>query len=174
MDVVPAYVFVLEEFMINLPAPSLFKLLVDVLIPEITPVIDTFPAPPKVKPAVLETPPLMVNVPVPEATSVLIRAVEVVVVIAPDKVVDPLVLGIQIAPLPTPSPVIVNGSVIERAPTIFKAAPELTVVEPAAVPNAAALLHLLHHYLLLLNLCMYLLLLMLMCHCLFLLIFHLH
>ena len=140
MDVVPAYVFVLEEFMINLPAPSLFKLLVDVLLPEITPVINTFPAPPKVKPAVLETPPLIVKVPFPEATSVFIRAVEVVVVITPDKVVDPLVLGIQIAPLPTPDPVIVNGSVIVRAPIIFKAAPSLTVVAALALPNAAALL----------------------------------
>ena len=141
MDVVPAYVFVLEEFIINLPSPSLFKLLVEVLLPVITPLINTFPAPPNVNPAVFETPPFMVKVPVPEATSVFILAVEVVVVITPDKVVVPVVLGgIHIAPLPTPFPVIVNGSVIVNpVPTIFTAAPEPTVVVPLAVPKADAL-----------------------------------
>ena len=60
--------------------------------------------------------------------------------ITPDNVVAPFVLGIQIAPLPTPVPLNEKGSATVSVPTIFTAAPELTVVEPAAVPNAAALL----------------------------------
>ena len=58
--------------------------------------------------------------------------------ITPDKVVAPLVLGIHMAPLPTPVPFIENGSATVNVPTIFTAAPVLTVVAPAVVPNEAA------------------------------------
>ena len=125
----------LAELKINLPAPSLIKLLA----PLITLLIVTSPTPPNVNPVVFATPPLMVNVPVPEAISVLILEAAVVV-ITPDKVVAPLVLGIHMAPLPTPVPLKENGSATVSVPTMFTAAPELTVVDPAAVPKAAAFL----------------------------------
>ena len=54
---------------------------------------------------------------------------DVFTVIDPDKVLLPLVLGIHITPLPTPVPLIVMYSGIEKlVPTIFKAAPSETTV----------------------------------------------
>ena len=60
IEVVPAYV--LAELNINLPAPSLVKLLVELLVPPITLVIDISPAPPNVKPPVFEMAPVNVKV----------------------------------------------------------------------------------------------------------------
>ena len=123
----------------NLPVPSFVRLLVDVLVPFITFVIVTSPVPPKINPPVLVIIPLMVKVLVPELISVFILE-EVAVVMAPDKVVAPFVLGIHMAPLPTPVPFKVNGSVTASAPIILTAAPLFTIVAALALPKAAAFL----------------------------------
>ena len=51
----------------------------------------------------------------------------------------PFVLGIQIAPLPTPFPFNEKGSATDNVPTIFTAAPLLIVVAALELPNAVAL-----------------------------------
>ena len=71
------------------------------MVPVIAVEIETSPTPPNVKPALFVIPPLIVKVFVPETISVLILEAALVV-IKPDKVVVPLVLGIHIAPLTFP------------------------------------------------------------------------
>ena len=98
----------------NLPAPSLVRLLVDVLDPVIIPVIEKSPIPPNVNPAVFVMPPLMVKVFVPEAMSVLILDAAATVIV-PDKVAACAPLTNRMAPpvpdIPNPFIVIASGIV---------------------------------------------------------------
>ena len=137
IDVVPAYVLVVLN--VNLPAPSLFKLLLDASVPLMVLVMAISPTPPNVTPAVLVMPPLIVIVLEPEAISVLIL-VAVVAVIKPDKVAEGFPFNILKAPkLLTPKPFKLKASVTAVGPFNSKVAPLLTVVAKAPVPNASLL-----------------------------------
>ena len=124
---------------INLPAPSFVRLLVEALLPEIIPVIEKSPIPPKVNPAVFVIAPVIVNVFVPEAISVFILEAAATFIV-PDKVAAAAPVINLIAPvLLIPVPLMVMASGIEVAPLISIAALAPTVVprDPVEVPNAS-------------------------------------
>ena len=136
-----APVYKLVAFKINLPVPV--PSLVIAPAPEIAEETVTLPAPltPKLNPPVLVIPPVLI---VNKLAPSLLILDAVAVVIKPVNVLAPLVLGIQIAPLELiPVPFNVKGSaIVNPSPTIFTAAPALTMVFCAVVlpPKAAAFL----------------------------------
>ena len=97
IDVVPAYVLAVVKINLPVPVPSLVRLLVVPLVPEIILVMFIPPVPftPNVNPPVLVIPAVPI---VSKLAPSLLILEAAFVVIYPDKVVVPLVLGIHIAP----------------------------------------------------------------------------
>ena len=129
MVVVPIYELMAPNINLPEPVPSLVRLLNEVLVPLIADVTVIPPEPftPKVIPPVLVKP-AVPNVNKLAPSLFILDAVAVVII--PDKVVAPLVLGTHITPLlPIPVPLIVMYSgILNPDPTIFNAAPSDTVV----------------------------------------------
>ena len=107
------------------------------LLPEIMPEIEKSPIPPNVNPALFAIAPLIVNVFVPEAMSVLILDAAATVIVPDNVAADAPVINLIAPVLLIPVPLIVMASGIAVAPLISNAALAAMEVNEDPVPAVA-------------------------------------